>query len=125
MNRPVFAMLALFVTSTTALSKEPPAIGSPLKKRWAVGQQRTVCMTHSAQLDPCVELQVEGIKYQIAYREQTHRVSYLRTSDNKFRTTDGLKVGDSIPVSPKSVRAFPGWEIHAPKTPDGWSPIVG
>lgn len=125
MNRSVLAILALFVTSTTALSKGPPAIGSPFKKTWDVGQQRTLCMTHSAQLDPCVELQVEGIKYQIAYREQTHRVSYLRTSDQKFRTVDGLKVGDSIPVSSKALRAFPGWEIHAPRTPDGWSPIIG
>lgn len=125
MNRPLVGILVLVVTSTTALSKGPPTIGSRFKKRWAVGQERTLCMTHSGQIDPCVELQIEGIKYQVAYREQTHRVTYLRTSDDKFRTTNGLKIGDSIPISPEAVRAFPGWEIHAPKTPDGWSPIVG
>ena len=37
----------------------------------------------------------------------------------------GLKVGDSIPVTPETVRALPGWQIFAPTTPDGWRPIVG
>jgi hypothetical protein len=45
-------------------------------------------MTHSAQLDPCVEQKFDDIKYQVAYSEQTHRVSYVYTDDPKFRTTD-------------------------------------
>jgi hypothetical protein len=82
-------------------------------------------MTHPAQLDPCVERTFDGIKYQIAYSEQTHRVSYVFTCDDKFRTVDGLKVRDSVPVSKQTVRALPGWQIRTPMTSDGWWPIVG
>jgi hypothetical protein len=75
-------------------------------------------------MDPCVERVFDGIKYQIAYSDETHRVSYVYTNDEKFRTVDGLKVGDSIPVSRKTVRALPRWLAYAPTARDGWQAIV-
>ena len=82
-------------------------------------------MTHSAQLDRCVERVFEGVKYTIAYSQQTRRVTYLHTDDRSFKTVDGLRIGDSIPVSTKDVQVLLGWEVHAPATRDGWRPVLG
>jgi hypothetical protein len=124
MNRPFAAGLALLI-SVFAFSQQPPAIGAKFSKKWEVPAEPTLCMTHPAQMDPCVDRVFGGVKYQVAYSQATHLVSYLYTSDEKFRTMDGLKVGDLIPVTPETVRALPGWQIFAPTTPDGWRPIVG
>ena len=66
----------------------------------------------------------DGMKYQVAYSEQTHRVSYVYTDDPKFRTTDGVMVGGSIPVSKDSLLVLTGWQIRGPVTADGWWPIL-
>jgi hypothetical protein len=125
MNRAATVALMLLVTSILALSEQPPAIGARFKKKWAAGKEATLCLAEPAQLDPCVTRRFEGIDYQIAYREQTRRVSYLYTTDERFRTADGLKVGDSVPVSQETVMGLPGWQIRAPVTRDRWWPVVG
>jgi hypothetical protein len=115
----------LLIPCAGAFSEQPPNIGAKFNKSWKKGKQSNLCMTSSAQIDPCVDLVVDGIKYQIAYREETHRVTYVYTSDEKFRTIDGLKVGGSIPVSRETVRGQPGWQSYAATTRDGWCPVVG
>ena len=125
MNRPATVAFMLLVTSIIGFSEPPPAVGAKFKKKWGAGKEATLCLTEPAQLDPCVEQGFDGIHYQVAYRERTHRVSYLFTSDERFRTADNLKVGDSVPVSQATVRGMPGWQIRAPVTRDGWWPIVG
>jgi hypothetical protein len=125
MNRLASVLPILLVVSAVAYSEQLPAVGTKFKKKWRLGNDPAVCMTQPAQLDPCVERVFDGIKYQIAYSEKTHRVSYLYTADEKFRTADGLKIGDAIPVTRDNVRALPGWQIYAPTTRDGWRPIIG
>jgi len=125
MNRATTVAFVLLLTSIVALSEQPPAIGARFKKKWAAGKEAVLCLTEPAQLDLCVAQRFDGIDYQIAYREQTHRVSYLYTTDKNFRTADSLKVGDSVPVSQETVVGLPGWQIRAPVTRDGWWPIVG
>jgi hypothetical protein len=49
----------------------------------------------------------------------------MYTSDENFRTIDGLKVGDAIPVSLDTVRGQARWQSYAATTRDGWSPVVG
>jgi len=115
----------LLLTCASAFSEQPPKIGAKFNKSWKKGKQSNLCLTSSAQIDPCVDRVLDGIKYQIAYREETHRVTYVYTSDEKFRTIDGLKVGDSIPVSRDTVRGQPGWQSYAATTRDGWWPVVG
>ena len=82
-------------------------------------------MTNPAQLDPCFERSFDGVRYTVAYSSKTKQVTYLYTKDEKFRTADGLKVGDEISISEENVRAWPGWEIHGPTTIDGWRPLIG
>ena len=124
-RRLLFIAILAVATLHSALSEQPPSLGTKFKKSWKAGKEQTLCMTGSSQLDPCVALAFDGIKYQIAYREETHRVTYVYTSDEKFRTVDGLKVGDEIPVSRETVRALPGWLAFAATTRDGWRPVVG
>ncbi|MDT8068765.1 MAG: hypothetical protein ROO76_11445 [Terriglobia bacterium] len=87
--------------------------------------QRRLCMTHPAQLDPCFEHAFDGVLYTVAYDAQSKRVTYIYTKDRSFRTADGLKMGDEIAVSEKTVNAIPYWEIFGPSGSDGWKPIIG
>lgn len=50
---------------------------------------------------------------------------YIHTTDRKFKTADGFKVGDVIDVKENELMPYDGWYIFAPKTRDGWRPIVG
>ena len=124
MTRFFSTLLVLLFAGSSALSEQPPNIGSKFKRARKSAEPQ-LCMTRSAQLDPCVQRKFDGIKYTIAYSEETHRVTYVYTDDETFRTTDGLKVGDSIPVSKETVAGEPGWQSYAPATPDGWLPVVG
>jgi hypothetical protein len=124
MNRFLFVFLVLLFACVSAVSEQPPNIGSKFKKSWR-SKESGLCMTSSAQLDPCVERVFDGIKYSIAYGTDTHRVTYVYTDDEKFRTIDGLKVGDSIAVSRDTVVGEPGWQSYAPATGNGWLPVVG
>lgn len=81
-------------------------------------------MVSSAQVDPCFEHTFAGVRYTVAYNRETQHISYLFTEDDKFKTEDGLKVGDEIAVSRRNC-AWPGWEMPGPTTTDGWRPIVG
>lgn len=123
MNRFLVVLFLLFAC-VSAVSEQPPNIGSKFKRLWR-SKESGLCMTSSAQLDPCVERIFDGIKYSIAYSTDTHRVTYVYTDDDKFRTIDGLKVGDSIPVSRETVVGWPGWQSYAPPTRDGWLPVIG
>src|ERR1700675_1918771 len=102
-------LLILLLADCAAVAEQPPNIGSKFKKSWKSAEPQ-LCMTSSAQLDPCVQRKVDGITYTIAYREETHRVTYVFTDDENFRTVDGLKIGDSIPVSKETVAGWPGWQ---------------
>jgi hypothetical protein len=125
------AIIALVLTVVGSVvvsgaAPEPvPTTGATAKKEWVKASKGHVCMTHPAQLDPCFEGVFDGVRYRVAYSDQTKRVSYLYTSDTKFRTADGLQVGGEISVTGQNVRALPGWEIWAPTTSDGWRPIIG
>jgi hypothetical protein len=120
----VFAAVSCIVISASPV--EPaPAIGTKIKKEWTKAGKGQLCMTHPAQLDPCFEHVFDGVQYKVAYNGQTRRVSYLSTSDSKFRTTDGLQVGSEIRVTEATVHAMPGWVVWGPTTSDGWRPIIG
>jgi hypothetical protein len=82
-------------------------------------------MTHPAQMDPCFERSFEGVRYTVAYSREMKLITYVYTEDHKFKTADGLKVGDEIAISEQNVRAWPGWEVHGPTTADGWRPLIG
>lgn len=104
-----------------------PALGDKLSARLLeVGErQRRLCATHPAQLDPCLTSEFDGIKYSIAYDAESKRVTYIETSDRRFRTPIDQKVGDEIPISEKDVLFLPGWIVFGPPTSGDWRPIIG
>jgi hypothetical protein len=102
-----------------------PEIGMKLAdKRIPESAHHNLCITHSAQMDPCFEKVIRGVRYTIAF-DARHRVTYISTRDPAFRTEDGHRVGEVIEVQDDALEVILGWQIHAPKTRDGWRPIVG
>lgn len=85
------------------------------------------CASTPSQTYPCVlGLKVDGVKFNtVGYDSATKRVKYLITSDPRFRTKEGLQVGDWIEISENQVIAYPGWNIYGPRTKDGWHIVVG
>lgn len=118
-------MVLVMACTVVLFGEQAPKIGAEMNRKWIQGDGHNLCMTHPAQLDPCVQQLFDGVRYTIGYSKETRRVTYLYTDDKNFRTADGLKVGDSIPISDDSVRALPGWHVEAPITRDGWRPILG
>ena len=93
------AMLLTLAMSAAVCARAPeqvPAIGAKLNKHWLTAGEHELCMTSPAQLDPCFEQAFEGVRYRVAYSSKSKRVTYLTTSDGKFRTHSGLRVGDEI-----------------------------
>ena len=92
MHRHRLLVIAL-LTAIAAIAEQPSTLGSKFNKKRAAGKEENViCMTHPAQLDPCVEQIFNGIEFRVAYSGLTHRVSYLYTDDLNFRTAGGLRV---------------------------------
>lgn len=101
-----------------------PGIGDQVNEKW-VSSNRAVCMTHSAQLDSCFDHSFGGIRFTIAYNDETKKITYVSTTDEKFKTADGLTIGSDIDLSSNTVKAIPGWLVFARPTADGWWPIIG
>jgi hypothetical protein len=79
---------------------------------------------NSSQTWPYVETVVNGIKYTIAFNERTRRITYLYTSDDKFRTVNGLRIGAELTFTSAQLIIIPYGEVRGPRTPDGWFPVV-
>lgn len=122
----IIAVLCSFSAANSQQGDKLPHIGSELDKHTVTlaEKQRQVCMTSPAQLDPCFERTYGGVKFTVAYRNETKKVTYIFTTDEKFRTKDGLKVLDEIPVTEESIREWLGWQVEAAATSDGWVPVI-
>jgi hypothetical protein len=81
--------------------------------------------THPSQFRPFIERVVGGVKYTIAFDEETHHIKYIHTIDRAFRTANGLRIGSQIKVSLKQITGGDGgWYTFAGRTPDGWDIII-
>ena len=74
---------------------------------------------------PYIERNINGVDYIIAFSRETREIRYITTNDEDFRTANGLHVGSYVEVSRDEISAYPGWEIRAPRTEDGWYPVIG
>ena len=100
-------------------------VGARLPAEYVPTNNQKLYMTHSSQLRPYIEREVEGFKYIIAYDGKTHVIKYISTHDTRVKTADSLQVGDYVEVSDEQVEVYPGWEIRGPKDKDGWQPLIG
>jgi len=114
-------LLALGAGQASEIKPEP---GTVLPAKVVPKQNHHLYMTHSAQLRPFIEREIAGIKYILAYDENTRVITYVYTADEKFET-DGLRVGSYIEVDDEQTIACPGWEIRGPASKDGWQPLIG
>lgn len=74
---------------------------------------------------PVAKVSVEGINYEVAYSPETHVIKHILTEDKNFVTVDGLRVGMCMAVSKKQVVSVRHGLTRAPKTADGWTPVIG
>jgi hypothetical protein len=74
---------------------------------------------------PVIRKTVGGIEYYIAFEEKTRKIKYIQTGDVNFRTENGLHPGLEIVVTKDQLTIGPWWwYILAPRTPDGWLPVL-
>jgi hypothetical protein len=103
-----------------------PAVGERIEAPSGAGQ--TQCMVNSAQFDPCTWATADGIVYTIAFRQRDGKdyfVTRVGTTDPKFKSPDGIRVGDAITVNgPEDVFEAPYFEVYA-NSKTQWVPIVG
>ena len=104
-----------------------PEIGEKLHaKNIPESASHNMCVTQAAQAYPCFDKLIDGVTYTIAFDDNNeNRVTYISTSDPKFKTADGYKVGDEIEFPRSQLQVNPYFEIYGPSTRDGWRPIVG
>ena len=120
------ALLFLLSQPMFAALTRVPEIGEKLRsKDIPESASHNVCMRLAAQVDPCFDTLLGGVKYTIAFGDRDHRVTYIHTSDPKFKAADGQKVGDEIEFPRSQLQVNPYFEIYGPTTRDGWRPIVG
>jgi len=100
-------------------------VGSKLPAREVPKKNRHLYVTHSSQLRPFIERDIDGIKFTIAYDEKTREITYLSTYDSGFKSVQGFRVGDYVDVNGNEIVAYPGWEIRAPGGEDGWQLLIG
>ena len=121
----ILMTLILFAFDPSQTNEIKLEIGSVLPTTYVPQKNRNLYMTHSSQFRPYIERKVGGIKYIIAYEEETREIKYISTYDKRFKTSGGLMVGEYIDVQGDQVSSYPGWEIRGPDGEDGWRPLLG
>ncbi|HEY5839614.1 MAG TPA: hypothetical protein VIT19_11305 [Pyrinomonadaceae bacterium] len=100
-------------------------IGAKLDRQYIPKKIAEEIVTSSAQTRPFIKQSVGGVEYIIAFDAKTREIKYLHTTDENFRSKNGLRVGSEIALTRQQLIVIPSWEIRAPITSDGWYPVVG
>ncbi len=117
-----------FIVSSTEVSAQADIkleIGAKLPRKYITKKNVTFTFTAASQMDPSIEKTIANVDYDIAFKEDTRRITYISTMDEDFRTVNCLKVGDEITFTKEELIISPYWEIRAPAAPDGWFPVIG
>lgn len=133
---PVFAAAAALVCTMLLLPvpvqaqiDHLPTLGSPAPASLiATDKKDKQCRTGEDHRDPCAEVQIDKIKYTIAWDAQTKNITYIFTNDPNLVTDSGLSVGGTCRVlgSPEDVGTVsymkwlidPHWKGVNPKAGD-------
>lgn len=75
-----------------------PQLGSTLPPTLVTGEKPKFCHTSSDHTDPCAEVAIGGVRYTIAWDEQTRAITWLFTDDHHLVTDSGLAVGNDLRV---------------------------
>jgi hypothetical protein len=101
-----------------------PEIGEVLDRRY-IPKETGECADDSEESAPCGLTVVNGIEYLIAYDEASHKITYIRTIDPTFITSDGLSAGGYIEIKENQITRIEGMDILGPATADGWWVLIG
>ena len=90
----VLAVAIAMPLETASGAATVPEIGTKLAKHLLkiASHQRQLCMTAPAQLDPCFEYDFDKVRYTVSFDARSKRVTYISTTDEAFRTADGLQI---------------------------------
>lgn len=103
-----------------------PQVGEPVPGR--VRASKVQCMVNSAQFYPCYSLSANGVGYIVAYRgtdSNSGVVADVRTIDSKFKTPEGLRVGEVIAIrSRDDLILAPYFATYANRGTE-WVPVIG
>ena len=102
----------------------------PVGGRFSVPSEGSagLCMVSPGQMDKCSSVEVAGVQYTVAYRKKgigKPIVTYIHTTDPKFVSPAGNRVGDLIEVDYRQVVRAPGFEVYAGPQSGGWTTVVG
>lgn len=103
-----------------------PAVGEPFVV--PSREVRNLCQVSAGQLDLCVGANIDGVIYTIAYRKSAGEgcfVTRVYTDDSKFKSPEGLRVGDEITlIGPEDIFESGYFEVYARKG-TRWIPVIG
>lgn len=117
-------LLVLLVFAPVQHSDIELEIGAKLSRKCIPRKITQQIFTHSSQTRPYIPKTIADVDYTIAFDEKMREIRYIHTSDKDFTTLNGLRVGSEITFTREELLIFPGWEIRAPATPDGWYPVI-
>jgi hypothetical protein len=119
------SLICLFAFSFSAVAQSDIKlkIGAKLPRKY-VSLSKASTLTAASQTRPFIEVMIKDVEYLIAFDRKTREIRYIHTTDDNFRTVNGLTVDSEIAFTREQLIIFPYWEIRAPATPDGWFPVI-
>lgn len=95
----------------------------PVKKRM-LKNPANLLMTASGGMEPSFEAEYEGIKFLVAIGYESRRISFISTTDNRFQTGEGIRIGDTLEkvleTSKGEIIKEPGWAFFV-RLKSGWN----
>ena len=82
-------------------------VGAKLNRKYLPKKVNVYIATHPSNFRPYIRRKIAGVEYLIAYDEKSRRITYIHTSDTKFHTAGGLKVGSQISLTRDQLIVYP------------------
>jgi hypothetical protein len=124
----VFAASMLFGNEPFTQMKTLPSLGSRIDVP-GLPDSTGLCMVSPGQMDKCAKVEVAGVQYSVAFRKKGWLrkpvVTYIHTSDPKFLSPSGKRVGDFLEVNFTQIVRAPGFEMYGGGPIRGWTAVVG
>jgi hypothetical protein len=142
-NKPITVALIIFCfvvaiqQMVTAQSKQVQATNERIKlkvmpelnaklpvKRREIKYPTSLMMTASGGIKPSFEAEFEGIEFTVCTDYKSKRISFISTSDERFETSEGIAVNDTLQrvleTSQGELIKERGWAFFV-KLKSGWS----
>jgi len=101
-------------------------LGMRLKSTQIPKRNTSHCASTPSQTYPCLmEITLQGVRFSVVgYDAKTLGIKHLLTSDRRFITGDGLRVGSRVEIAEDKILALRGWKIYGATSEDGWRTIL-